>query len=120
MRKLSAQSITAAMIAFALLLSMSVQKTSAQVMERMIGQGSGVTGTFNCDCVSPGSGTCQVSQGPGGLSCSKGNGTCTGECELHTTTTGLTPPPIAAQPSGDSGQPSRGTVMTPNFPASKK
>jgi hypothetical protein len=133
MRKLSTQGVAAAMIAFAFMFSMSVHEASGQSPQptktikvprgakvqiqgstaRMIGPG--VSGTYECNCESPGSGTCQVNQGPGGLSCSKGNGTCTSSCVFHTTTTGVVAPPIAAQPG--STQPSKGTVRTPNVPA---
>src|SRR6516162_10352009 len=85
-----------AMTAFAFVLSMSVAETSAQT--RTIARDNNMTGTYDCSC-NNNSGTCElIQQGPT-LTCLKGSGTCTGGCELSTTTTGVSgsgvrrPPP---------------------------
>ena len=115
MRKLSTQDLAAAMI-FAFMFSMSVQELSAQaVTERMMGGGGGITGTFDCSCVGQKGGSCQVSQTPTGITCSNGNGTCDGTCTLHTTTTGIFAPAIAAE-AGGSSQP-KSNLGAPNMPA---
>jgi hypothetical protein len=48
-----------------------------------------VTGTFDCSC-HRGSGTCSMRTVGGVMICNKGGGTCTGKCELSTTSTGAT------------------------------
>ena len=53
----------------------------------------GLSGTFSCNCLN-GGGTCELSTVPAGggttLLCHKGTtGTCTGSCDMLTTTTGI-------------------------------
>lgn len=53
--------------------------------------GAGVEGTFVCSCTH-GNGTCNYQANKKGSSCyGGGSATCTGECELITTTTGAAP-----------------------------
>ena len=49
----------------------------------------GVSGTYDCSCYR-GAGTCVLSTTTQGISCTKGQtGTCTGDCTMSTTSTGL-------------------------------
>jgi hypothetical protein len=83
-KRLAQRHALIAMTAFAFVLSMSVDETSAQNAPLK----NSITGTFDCLCTNN-SGTCElIQQGPT-LTCTKGNGTCTAGCELSTTTTGV-------------------------------
>ena len=52
------------------------------------GGGLGVKGSYSCSC--QGKGTCEMSQIGDGLTCAKGKGTCSDNCLLIISTTGVT------------------------------
>jgi hypothetical protein len=107
MKKSAQHHALIAMAAFALVLSMAVDETSAQTRQRTrfrvaippgakaqiqgnkatIISRENISGTYECNCT--GTGTCELVQGGGTLVCGKGtNSTCDQTCELVTTTTG--------------------------------
>ena len=85
--------------------------------------GLGIEGGWDCSCEQGKTGTCTMSSDKNSITCLKASGdTCTGACQMTTTTSGLTGgPAIATSPGGGGGagvkKVPRGIIIIPGVVA---